>query len=191
LHRGRDDARVERRERLVAEAEALHRARAQVLDDDVGRLGQRLEHLTAALRLEVEGHALLVHVQHAEERRVHAGLLAEPVSCLLARRGLDLDDLGPQPRQRFRAARACLELRTVQDPDSFERRSHHWPPVRSVCCATTSRCKSTSLWPRRTKILSPRAAPSCEQSYFMSRPVCPTPKTCSASLKQRKPLGGV
>jgi hypothetical protein len=49
FHGRRDDARVDLRERVVPEPEALHRARTEVLDHHVGRLRQRLEHLPAAL----------------------------------------------------------------------------------------------------------------------------------------------
>ena len=124
-----DDARVDLRERVVPEPEALHRARAEVLDHHVGRLRQRLEHLAAARRLQVERHALLVQVHEAEEDRVDARLLSEPVARRLARRRLDLDDLGPQPRQRFRAARPRLVKRKIENPDSLERRAHRSPPV--------------------------------------------------------------
>jgi len=135
-----DDARVDLRERVVAEPEALHRARAEVLDDHVGRLRQRLEHLAAARRLEVERHALLVEVHETEEDRVHAGLLGEPVARRLACRRLDLDHLGAQPRQRLSAARPRLVKGKIEDPDSLECRAHRpLPSLSSASSRTPSR----------------------------------------------------
>src|SRR5262249_20307801 len=85
-------------------------------------------------------HALLVQVHEAEEDRVHARLLAEPIACRLARRRLDLDDLGAQPRQRLRAARPRLVKRKIEHPQALERRPPHRPPLRSVSRAATQGC---------------------------------------------------
>src|SRR4029453_395992 len=140
-------ARVEPRERVVPEAEALHRARTEVLDDDDGRLHYLLEHLPAPPRLEVEGHRLLVGVQEAEEDRVHARLLADPASRRLAPRRLDLDDLGTQPRERFCAARPRLVLRKVEHPDSGQSRA----PPRAPCVAADRGARIRS-WPRARRV---------------------------------------
>src|SRR5262249_12975244 len=103
FHRRGDDARIELAQRLVPETQPVHRARAHVFDHDVRRLHEILEHLASARRLEVERDALLVRVQQHEEPRVLTTLVGQREAAGLAAWRLDLDDLGPQPREHLRA----------------------------------------------------------------------------------------
>ena len=124
LHGGGDEARVELLQRLVAEAEALHRAGAHVLDDDVRRLDEGLEHRAPARRLQIERHALLVGVQQQEEPRVLAALVGERGAAGLASGRFDLDDVGAQPRQHLGAGRAGFVLGQVEDANAVEGLGH-------------------------------------------------------------------
>ena len=63
-----DEARMARAQRLVAEAEALHHARAVALDEHVGVLEQPREDLRAGLALEVGGDRALVALELQEQR---------------------------------------------------------------------------------------------------------------------------
>src|SRR5262249_24097382 len=117
---GGGDAGVDAREILKAEAEPVHRARAEVLDDDIGRLDHLLEHAAAALGLEIERHTLLVRVEEAEEHGVHVGPVAESPSGRLAPRRLDLDDFRAEPRERLGGARASFVLRQIENANALE-----------------------------------------------------------------------
>src|SRR6185437_2527141 len=57
-----DDARTSLFDGLVAEAETVDRAGAEVFDDDVGKLDQLPEDLLARLALEIERQAALIAV---------------------------------------------------------------------------------------------------------------------------------
>ena len=95
-----DDARVDRRKRLVVDAQALFDARAIVLDDDVGVWRELLEDRDALRISEVEGHASLVAVQVLE---VEAVAIAAHAVAGAAAGHLDLD--GVRPPSRPAAAR--------------------------------------------------------------------------------------
>src|SRR5215472_7849501 len=91
-----DEARVDRREVVVAETEALHRARAEVLDEDVGAAGERLHDLRALRGLEIERHAALVAIEEQIGRRL-AVLVGRPRPRLVAGAGVfHLDDVGAE-----------------------------------------------------------------------------------------------
>ena len=106
-----DDAWVDLSDNVVAEAQPLDAARPQVLDEHVRVRQQPAKQGFAIGVAQVERHARLVGVQQQEVVRVKAGVIGRSSPALFAAAGrLDLDDIGAEPRQRFCAGRACLEL---------------------------------------------------------------------------------
>ncbi len=147
LHGGRDQPRVERVQRLPAEAEPVHRARAHVLDQHVGGLHQVEEHGAPALRLQIERDALLARVEQQEEPRVLAALVGERGAAGLAGGRLDLDDLRPEPRQHLGAARSRFVLGQVEDTNPVEGLGHDREPPAMSCTPRTAR-SSRAPWSR-------------------------------------------
>jgi hypothetical protein len=117
-----DEARVELRERLLAEAEPLHRAGLEVLAEDVGA-GDELEHDLAAARiLGVDGDALLVAVEEGEEARAGAHELPRVVAA----ERLDLDHLGAEVAEDDPAGRPHHHVRELDHPQAGERQVLAW-----------------------------------------------------------------
>src|SRR4051795_6042378 len=121
LQRRVDQPRVELVQVLPREPEAVHDARAEVLDQDVGAVHELAEDLLALVRLHVEGERPLVAVEHREVERVHVRQIAQlAAGDVAAPRLLDLDDVGSHPREELRADRAGLHVRHVEDADALE-----------------------------------------------------------------------
>src|SRR5207249_6677234 len=115
-----DEPRVFPRQRLVAEAELLHRPRAEVLDQDVGRRGEAPHEGDAVRLLEIDGDAALVAVVDEV-----AGGLAVLVRGPRARfvtdaRVLDLDHVGAEVSEQRAAVGAGQHAREVHDTDTIE-----------------------------------------------------------------------
>src|SRR4051794_18835524 len=72
LDRRVDQPRVELLERIPAEAEAVERARPEILQQHVRLLDDLLEQPLAVVRLQVEGQAALVGVEQEEKQAVGA-----------------------------------------------------------------------------------------------------------------------
>src|SRR4051794_36211806 len=146
LQRRVDEPRVELVQVLPREAEPIHHARAEVLDQDVGAVHELAEDLLALVRLHVEGEAPLVAVEHREVQRVHVRQIAQLAAGDVAAAGLlDLDDVGSHPRKELRADRAGLHVRHVDDADALEglRNSHR---------GALPTCTSSGSWcPARTR----------------------------------------
>src|SRR5207247_4972324 len=115
-----DQPRVDGGERLVAKAEALHGARAEILDEHVGRAHEGLHHLHRLRRLEIELHAALVAV----EEEVGGGftvLVRRPRARLVAPPGVfDLDDVGAEVGEEGPAPWAGDDTREIDDTDAVE-----------------------------------------------------------------------
>ena len=126
LDRRGDKPGVDAAERVPAEAQALDRARPEVLDEDVGPTEHPLEEGAPARGFQIEGDAALVGVEEQEEPRVRVGPLRERAAARLAARRLDLDDVRAEPREHLGAARPRLVLREVEDDDPVERLAHVW-----------------------------------------------------------------
>jgi hypothetical protein len=67
-----DDARIDRPHRLVADAELVHHAGPEALENHVGIARQAQENLDARRLLQVQAQALLVAIDDAEEQAVAA-----------------------------------------------------------------------------------------------------------------------
>ena len=117
----------------VVEAEALHHAHAEILDDDI-RIRQQVEHdFLAFRRADIEGDALLVAVEGEEEMAFsrRAGLRHAP-RVVAGRRILDLDDFGAHIGEYLRAERPRDDAREIHHLDAPERgraRLRHWHVV--------------------------------------------------------------
>ena len=100
----------------------LERPRAEVLDQDVGGLGQAAEQGLAVGLAQVEGHALAAPALDGPEQRVAVVERAD-LAHEVARPGLlDLDDLGPLLAQQAGAERGRDPGPEVEDPQPVE-----WP----------------------------------------------------------------
>ncbi|MGY3220527.1 hypothetical protein ACVIM5_001134 [Bradyrhizobium sp. USDA 4512] len=98
-----DDARVDRGEALIVDAELLLHVGAEILDHDVGLGGEALEHGEPALVFQVQRHGPLVAVQILKvgtppgaARLLATGILGQRV---------DLDDIGAPIRELPHAGR--------------------------------------------------------------------------------------
>jgi hypothetical protein len=108
-----DDARVQRANRLVVGAEALHHTGPEALDDDVGRRGQLAEDRLAVGRLHVERHRPLVAVGEGVDRAAHP--LVAGGSLRIGR--LDLEDLGAHVGQHHRRHLGRRDARELENLD--------------------------------------------------------------------------
>ena len=119
--RAEDDARVRAAERLEADAEPVHDAGPERLDDRVGAGGEAEERGGALRAAEVEGDGALVPL-HGVER---AGLLArdrrEPAQPVAAVARLDLHDVRAEVGEDHRREGPGEEAAEVEDADAGER----------------------------------------------------------------------
>jgi hypothetical protein len=120
---GVDQARVDGAQLRGAEAQPLHRARAEVVHQDVGRAGETVDDLAATGRADVEGDAALIAIQAPEDRALAARVLHVHAREIPGARSFDLDDVGAEVAQHLRRARPHLDLREVEDRDPCERRT--------------------------------------------------------------------
>ena len=92
-----DDARVDLAQALIVDAELCLDVGAEVLDHDVGLLGEALEHFEALRVLQVERHGPLVAVQILEVRALARA--ARLLAAGILQQRVDLDDVGAPVRQ--------------------------------------------------------------------------------------------
>ena len=111
---GVDEARIDARQRLVVDAQALLHAGPEILHDHVRLLHHALERGEAFRRLEVQRHAALVAVQVLE-----VGALARAAHRLLRPgRRFDLDDVGAPVGELARASRPGPHAGEVEDGET-------------------------------------------------------------------------
>src|SRR5690606_38835750 len=122
LQRAVDEPRVELAQRRVAEAELVHRAGAKVLCERIGACDQLEHELAPALRLEIDGDALLVAVVGGEEACARGGQL----SRMIAVERLDLDDFGAEIGEHQPARGPHDDVHELDDAITLQRkRSAH------------------------------------------------------------------
>ncbi len=131
-----DAARIDGVHLLGAEVPALHRARAEVLDDHVGARAQLGRDLLAARLAQVERDGALVAREHRPPERVVVVAQAPPLAHrVAARRRLDLDDVGAEVAEQRADERAGQELAELDRAQAGERPagevSRHWSPRRA------------------------------------------------------------
>ena len=118
---GIDDLRVDLEHRGVANAQAIHRAGAEVLDDHIGVLRQAQEHGAAGRGLQVQAQAAFVPVLRQELHALAAHELVAEIARQVAALGLlDLDHIGAQVAEQHRADRARGHHAQVEDDVAAE-----------------------------------------------------------------------
>ena len=119
LERKIDDARVGPGQDVVAQAEGLHRAVGEVVDDHV-RGGHEPQEERAGLRrpLEVDRDRALVAV---EEVKVGRGAGRHPARLVALGGALDLDDVGPQVGEQEARGRPRDDVAQLEDAQALER----------------------------------------------------------------------
>src|SRR5882724_3574441 len=116
-----NEAGVERGQNVVAEPEALHRARPEILDEDVRALHEIAKDVGAFRGLQIEREIPLVAVDDQVRRRFPA-LVRRPCPRFVARAGvLHLDDVGPHVGQQHAAEGPREDTREIDDADTVER----------------------------------------------------------------------
>ena len=125
---------------LVADAEAVEHAGAEGLEQHVVLAGQAQQHVAPALVLEVDPDRALVAVEREEHRRLRAVLGAlvvwrRPADVVPHPRVLDLEDVGPEVRQKQGAEPPGEQPREVQDANAFQGSCHRRasPRARGPC----------------------------------------------------------
>jgi len=119
---GVDQPRVEHPQVVVPEAEAAHRPRSQVLDQDVGALDHPPERREAIGVLEVEPDGLLVAVEPCERRALALEEGSGGANRVSAGGGvLDLQDAGAEVGQVHRGERRRHEGAHLENDDALER----------------------------------------------------------------------
>jgi hypothetical protein len=123
---GKGDARIDRRQRLVAEPHTLHDPGAEVVDDDIAAFDEPADDGASRFRPQVQRDAALVAVEAAENRVQRTGrVLDRPARQIARAKAFDLDHVGAPVTKHLRAARAEHDLREVDDLDPFERQTSH------------------------------------------------------------------
>src|SRR5262249_6479803 len=118
-----DHTRVQSLCDLIADAEAVTDAGAEVLDDDVALGDQFVRNLEPFRRLEVERNAALVAV-HQEKQATLTADERTNMPVVVALRRLDLDHVGTDIRQQRRAERPGHDARKVENAYSVEWRRY-------------------------------------------------------------------
>jgi hypothetical protein len=133
---GVDQARVERRQHLVAQSEAIEGAGAEVLNQHV-RLGNHLlEEFLSLGALQIEGQALLVGVEEKKKQAVTIGTIAHiAAGHVAALRFLELDHFRTEEAQHLGARGSRLIVGHVDDADTCQGLSHVRLPHFSSCAA--------------------------------------------------------
>ena len=120
-----DDAGVVPASLRIGQAQALQRARAVILEDDVGACDQLEEELFAPRVLEIHLDALLVAVQAHEVRGLAARQRRAPRPRDVARAlGLELDHSRAEVGEHGGAEGAGEGVAQIDDGNVFERQAH-------------------------------------------------------------------
>src|SRR5439155_16663604 len=118
---GVDQARVDRAQVVVTEAEPLHHAGPEVVHQNVGLAGEPIDRLTTERRADVDRDAALVAIQAPEHGTLAARVFHVHAGEIAGARPLDLDDVGAEVAQHLRRARPQLDLGEVEDRHASER----------------------------------------------------------------------
>src|SRR5690606_28621532 len=130
-----DQVRPHSAERCVVDAELRCDTGAEVFDNDIALRGEARRDLASPVRLEIELEAALVAIDQFE---AHADTFAESAHgpLVIARRRLDLDDLGSDIGHQGRAEGAGQDPTEVENPDAGQRLGHrNYPRLNSIQAA--------------------------------------------------------
>jgi hypothetical protein len=119
LEREKDEARVQRRELLVAAAQPLHRTRPVILQHNIRARDQAVNHRPTFLPLQVDRETALVAVERGEEPGAKA---AKSPGMVAPWRRLDLDHIGAELGKDQPGGRPHDRVAELQDLDAGERR---------------------------------------------------------------------
>src|SRR5262249_13318193 len=136
-----DEAWIDRRERLVTDAELVHDTGSEVLPHDVGAGHEPLDDFDRLGTPEVERQAALVAVDGQEARRhlSRRPLLADELAArLVAVTRLDLHDIGAEQRELERPVGAGEIACEIEDADAGERLAHAPSRLLRATAFTTS-----------------------------------------------------
>ena len=122
-----DDSGVDLLAGLIVKAHLFHRARAEVLNDNVGLGNQLAEQLLALVGTEVDGNALLVAVEGGDIDADAVLVRTETSAVFADTDALDLDDLSAHVCQQHAAERSGDESAEVQNPDTLQNTFHVFP----------------------------------------------------------------
>jgi hypothetical protein len=201
---GVDQPWIQRLEHRPAEAELVHRAGPEVLDQHVGLGRQLAQQLLALGVLEVEAHALLVPVVLREVAA--AGITAlgvaqarrEAAHVVGIARVLDLDHPRAEVGEHLRAVGAGHHAGDVDDGDAVQRkrsRAHalllHQPPLPSQSSTCSSRSLPQNGSPSTKKNgepNTPRASEAATASRRSARAW--SPSMPSSSVAASTPIAG-
>src|SRR5262249_62373424 len=114
-------ARVDRVQRLPAEAPAFEHTRAKVLEDDVAVRDQPPHDVLPLRQVQIERHQLLVAVADREPVLATVLARAEAPQIVAAAGHLGLDHLGPELGHQRAAERTGDDLGELEHADAFER----------------------------------------------------------------------
>ena len=124
-HGGDHHARMARAERIGLEPQVGGGRRAVVVHEQVGRGEEPVEGDAAVIGAQVEDDPALVAVDRREVGTAAVGRVAPPWRApgagLVARRRLDLDDVGAEVGEEHGGERAGQHPAEVDDPDAVER----------------------------------------------------------------------
>ena len=153
-----DEPRVLLAQPLVADAEAVHHAGPERLEQHVGAAREPQQHVAAAGRLEVDPDGPLAAVQRQERRGRRAGIGAlvlrlGPADVVAHPRVLDLDHVGAEVGQQQRAEAARQQAREVDHPQAAERA--HTPSSSRVSATVATRRPASSAIARAFATRSP------------------------------------
>ncbi len=116
-----DEARVERGERRVAEAEAVHHAGAVVFHENVGPRYEAAQDVGAGRLAQVDDQALLVAVDAEEIMALAADKRRKAAGFVAAAGRLDFQDFGAEIAEALGRERPRQNPGQVDDPDPLER----------------------------------------------------------------------
>src|SRR4030095_9597653 len=123
--RGVDQARIQRGEVLVADAQPCWRVEGRVGDEHVDVAHQVMQERLPVLRAQVDGHAALATVVDDPRVVVGAGRVAGAAHAVhVARRRLHLDDVGTEVRHHCGRDGTGDEIRRVDRADALEEARH-------------------------------------------------------------------
>ena len=132
LAKGRDRAvnqpRVQRRHRLVAEAERLERSRPVILNHNIGAGHKPLQDLSPGFGLQIERDRALVR-SLGQKAGPHARAVQRPIAAGAAGlvgvvRILDFDHIGAKDGELIGGERSGQHMGDVDDANALERSGH-------------------------------------------------------------------
>src|SRR5207249_6180638 len=113
-----DKAWIRLEERCRGKPQVVHRPGPEVLDDDVGPVGEPAEDRAALFAFEVDREASFVAIESREVPAFAGGVRLEKPREVAGRRMLDLDDIGAEVRELHPAVRTRHVVPDLDDTDA-------------------------------------------------------------------------